>query len=140
MKRLLLKFDPLYITPLLLGGIVVYDAVQLVTGTLHNTLGQHGADYLSAAIGGEFTALIYFVLYRGVLKNQRQKDQSFLDVIKQQQNIIETSNKVVLQNTQLKIKIATLERNMGLPMSEDVKLDTPVSSLEDVLTSTLTKK
>lgn len=130
----------MWLTPMLIGGVIGFDVLQLIQGQMSHSLSKNGGGYLGAAIGAEFTALVYFVMFRNAWGESRKMNIMMRDVLIERGQAEERNMQTQIANVQLKTKVATLEKKLSLAISEDIEIATPMSSLEEVLTSRLTKE
>lgn len=92
-----------------------------------------------AAIAANACCLVYFGMYWMSNKQSVQSRDSTNAFMKQMQEAVMQRYQGDQEITQLKEKVVAYERKLGIGKTEDVEIETPLTSLEEVLKSQLTK-
>ncbi|SRR5258708_2687341 len=93
-----------------------------------------------AAITANICCLIYFAMYWMSNKQTKQSQDNTSAFMQQMQDAVMQRYKADQEIGQLKHKIVTYEKQLGIAKTEDIETETPLTSLEGILTSRLTKE
>lgn len=138
MKKYLRKINPIYLAPLVIV-LAMFDYTQHIIVALITHKDMANLNGYGVAVGSQFTALIWFVNYKKAMDSEKSTFESMKELAeeigKRHADMYDMQKKMAMMQQ----KLVEYERMLHIKETDrDGK--TPLASLKDILTSTLTKK